>query len=148
MLLAELDGLDECAVRRPTTPTGTNLLGLVEHVAYVQLGYLGDVFGRPAGRPCPWDDGGEDDADMWATADQTREEVVELARHAGHADIVRELVDGAVGMSPENADLPERGAAEWAAFRDRVEQAARQAAGRQGAAPTGAAPRGAAPGDG
>ena len=43
-LLAKLDGLGEYDVRRPMTPTGTNLLGLVKHVAYVQLGYFGEVF--------------------------------------------------------------------------------------------------------
>ena len=52
-LLAKLDGLDEYAVRRPMTPAGTNLLGLVKHVACVQLGYLGEVFGRASGRPYP-----------------------------------------------------------------------------------------------
>src|SRR3712207_1829047 len=52
-LPAKLDGLGEYDVRRPMTPTGTNLLGLVKHVAYVQLGYLGDVFGRPSGPPVP-----------------------------------------------------------------------------------------------
>jgi hypothetical protein len=186
-LLAKLDGLDEYGVRRPMTPTGTNLLGLVKHVAYVQLGYFGEVFGRPSGRAYPWEGGGADDADMWATADETREEIVELhrfsaahadatiealpldavgevpwwreerrrptlhtvlvhvcvetARHAGHADIVRELIDGSVGASPDNANLPERGAAEWAAFRARIEAAARGAAGRDGArGPTGGPP--------
>ena len=46
-LLWKLDGLSEYDVRRPLTPTGTNLLGLVEHMAGVEAGYLGDVFGRP-----------------------------------------------------------------------------------------------------
>lgn len=32
-LKATLDGLGDCDVRRPTTPTGTSLLGLVKHVA-------------------------------------------------------------------------------------------------------------------
>src|SRR3712207_8793167 len=79
-LLAKLDGLGEYDVRRPMTPTGTNLLGLVKHVAYVQLGYFGEVFGRPSGRPYPWDDGGEPDADMWATAQERRDGIVELSR--------------------------------------------------------------------
>ncbi|NEK58955.1 DinB family protein [Geodermatophilus sabuli] len=178
-LLAKLDGLDEYAVRRPMTPTGTNLMGLVKHVAYVQLGYFGEVFGRPSGRGYPWEgEGAEQDADMWATAEETREEIVELhrfsaahadatiealpldavgevpwwpeerrrptlhtllvhmtvetARHAGHADIVRELVDGAAGMSAANSNLPERSAQEWAGYRERIEAAARQA-GRPGA---------------
>ncbi len=43
-LVGKLDGLDEHDVRRPLTPTGTNLLGLVKHVASVQVGYLGGVF--------------------------------------------------------------------------------------------------------
>jgi hypothetical protein len=55
---------------------------------------------------------------------------VEAARHAGHADVLRELIDGAVGMSAANPNLPERGDTEWAAFHDRIEAAAREAAGR------------------
>ncbi|MGW3505523.1 mycothiol transferase, partial [Streptomyces globisporus] len=44
-VLWKLDGLSEYEIRRPLTPTGTNLLGLVKHVASVELGYLGDAFG-------------------------------------------------------------------------------------------------------
>ena len=36
-LLWKLDGLSEYDVRRPLTPTGTNLLGLVKHVASVEF---------------------------------------------------------------------------------------------------------------
>ncbi|MGY1808711.1 DUF664 domain-containing protein [Blastococcus sp. SYSU D00669] len=154
-LLGKLDGLDEYDVRRPLTPT---------------LGYLGDVFGRPGGRAYPWDDGGEPDADMWATAAGSRADVVEVyrfsaahadatvealpldavgtvpwwpedrrrptlhtvlvhltaevARHAGHADVLRELIDGAVGTSAADTDLPDRSAGEWAAYRARIEAAA------------------------
>ncbi|MDT4986987.1 MAG: hypothetical protein QOI74_1081, partial [Micromonosporaceae bacterium] len=46
-LLWKLDGLSEYDVRRPLTPTGTNLLGLVKHVASVEAGYFGETFGRP-----------------------------------------------------------------------------------------------------
>ena len=63
----------------------------------------------------------------------------EVAGHAGHADIVRELIDGSAGMSPQNSNLPERSAGEWRAFRARIEAAARQAVGT--AAPSGAVPR-------
>ena len=52
----------------------------------------------------------------------------ETARHAGHADIVRELIDGAVGWTPAQSNLPPGGQAEWQAHRDRVERAARAAA--------------------
>ena len=48
-LLWKMDGLSEYDVRRPLVPTGTNLLGLVKHVASVEAWYLGDVFGRPFG---------------------------------------------------------------------------------------------------
>jgi uncharacterized damage-inducible protein DinB len=151
-LLWKLDGASEHDVRRPLTPTGTNLLGLVKHVASVEAGYLGDVFGRPFPEPLPWlDDGAEPNADMWATAAETREQFVDLyhrvwahsdatvealdldatgtvpwwaeerrhptlrrvlvhviaetSRHAGHADIVRELADGAVGMRQVNDNM-------------------------------------------
>jgi hypothetical protein len=45
-LLWKLDGLSEYDVRRPMTPTGTNLLGVVKHVASCEAWYLGDTFGR------------------------------------------------------------------------------------------------------
>ena len=53
-LLWKLEGLSEYDIRRPLTPTGTNLLGLVKHVASVELGYFGETFGRPSGEPLPW----------------------------------------------------------------------------------------------
>lgn len=37
-LLGKLDGLSEYDARRPMTASGTNLLGLVKHVASVELG--------------------------------------------------------------------------------------------------------------
>jgi uncharacterized damage-inducible protein DinB len=173
-LLAKLDGLGEYDIRRPMTATGTNLLGLVKHVASVELGYFGEVFGRRADRPLPWfDEGAEPDADFWATPDETREEIVELhrfsaehsdatiealpldapgevlwwpperravtlhqilvhmcvetARHAGHADIVRELIDGSAGNGPGDPNVPARSAEGWAAHRARIEATARQA---------------------
>lgn len=74
-LLAKLSGLGEREIRWPMTPTATNLLGIVKHVASVQLGYFGEVFGRPADRSLPWlAEGAEVNADMWATASETRQE--------------------------------------------------------------------------
>lgn len=175
-LLSKLDGVSEYDVRRPHVPTGTNLLGIVKHVAYVQLGYLGDCFGRPSGIPTPWETSPDDpDADLWVPADESREEIldlyrrsaehgdatlneldlntrgeipwwpedkrnptlhrvsvhllVDIARHAGHADIMREGIDGSAGYIPGNTNLPDRDAAGWAVHRDRVEAAAREAAG-------------------
>ncbi|MET7441854.1 DinB family protein [Streptomyces sp. NPDC004082] len=173
-LLWKLEGLSEYDIRRPLTPTGTNLLGLVKHAASVELGYLGDTFGRPSGEPLPWlDDGAEPNADMWVPADESRKQIVELYRrawahadatidalpletvgrvpwwptgrdevtlhhavvrvisdthrHAGHADILRELMDGAVGMNEGNTSMPTDDSAWWADYRDRLERAARDA---------------------
>ena len=42
----KLDGLSEYDARRPLTLSGTNMLGIVKHVALVQIGYLGNVFDR------------------------------------------------------------------------------------------------------
>ncbi|WP_436758222.1 DinB family protein [Streptosporangium sp. V21-05] len=173
-LLWKLDGLSEYDVRRPLTPTGTNLLGLVKHVASVELGYFGDTFGRPSAEPLPWfEDEAEPNADMWATADESREEIVglyhrvwahsdatiealtldavgrvpwwpddrsqvtlhlilihmiaETNRHAGHADIVRELLDGVVGLKKDNDNMAPADQAWWEGYRDRLERVAREA---------------------
>lgn len=174
-LLWKLDGLSDRDARRPLTPTGTNLLGLVKHVASVEAGYFGETFGRPFPEPLPWlDEDAEPNADMWATAEESREQIVDLYRrvwahsdatidscaldatghvpwwpaersevtlhqilvhmiaethrHAGHADIVRELVDGAVGLRQGNDNMAPGDAAWWQAYRSRL-QAAAEAAG-------------------
>ena len=68
----KVEGLSEYDARRPITPTGTNLLGLVKHLASVELGYFGDTFGRPSGIELPWhaDDADPND-DLYLTADET-----------------------------------------------------------------------------
>jgi uncharacterized damage-inducible protein DinB len=170
-LLWKLEGLSEYDVRRPMVRTGTNLLGLVKHVASVEAGYFGATFGRPFPEPLPWDDDdAEPNADMWATADESRDDVVglyrrvwahadatiaalllpaagqvpwwpadrrevtlhwilvhviaETNRHAGHADIVRELIDGAAGFRLDNDNLAPGDDAWWADFRTRLERVA------------------------
>jgi hypothetical protein len=50
--------------------------------------------------------------------------IAEINRHAGHADIVREEIDGAAGLNGRNSNLPEQDAAWWAEYRDRVDGAA------------------------
>jgi uncharacterized damage-inducible protein DinB len=171
-LLWKLDALSDYDVRRPMTATGTNLLGLVKHVASVEAGYLGETFGRTFPEPLPWfDEGAEVNADMWATADESRDDIVglyrrvwahsdvtietmaldaighvphwppdrnevtlhqilvhmvtETNRHAGHADIVRELVDGTVGLRVDNDNMPPGDRAWWEAYRNRLEDVAR-----------------------
>lgn len=88
-VVSSLDGLTEYDVRRPMTPTGTNLLGLVKHLAGVEIGYLGDCVGRPAPVTLPWYEDGSvwDGADMWATESQDRDEIIGLYRTAWqHSD--------------------------------------------------------------
>ncbi|SFX80295.1 DinB family protein (plasmid) [Streptomyces atratus] len=176
-LIWKLDGLSEYDIRRPLTSTGTNLLGLVKHIAGVELGYFGDTFGRPffAADPPPWwyTEDVEPNADMWATADESREGIVGLyhqawehsnstiatleldaighvpwwpeerrevtlnhilvrvisdtQRHAGHADIVRELIDGSVGCQEGNDSMPPEDRAWWEKHRRRLERVAREA---------------------
>jgi uncharacterized damage-inducible protein DinB len=173
-LLWKLDGLSEHHIRRPLTPTGTNLLGLVKHVASVELGYFGDTFDRPFDVPLPWfEDDAEPNADMWATADESREQIVglyhrawahsdatidtlaldaigrvpwwpddrsevtlhrilvhmiaETDRHAGHADIVRELIDGAVGLRDGNDNMAPGDRAWWETYWSQLERVAREA---------------------
>lgn len=172
-VLWKLEGLSPYDARRPLTPTGTNLLGLVKHLAAMEVGYFGDTFDRPFGERFEWmDEAAEPNADMWATADESREDVVglyrracehadatidaldlestgevpwwpeerrvvtlhlvlihmiaETTRHAGHADIVRELVDGAAGLRPDNDNLA---GVDWDAYRANLEHVARTARG-------------------
>lgn len=172
-LLWKLEGLSEYDLRRPMTPTATNLLGIVKHTASVEAGYLGDCFGRPFPEEFPWfADDAEPNADMWVPADESSRSIVDLYRrvwqhsdatvealpldapgrvpwwgdrgdvtlhqilvhittethrHAGHADIVRELIDGAVGFRESATNMPDVDEAWWTAYRERVEAAAREA---------------------
>ncbi len=101
-LLWKLDGLAEYDIRRPLTPTGTNLLGLVKHLAGVELWYFGDAFGRPP-RERPWSaDDARNNADLWATADESRDQIVGMYRQAwAHADQAIEALGlDAVGHVP------------------------------------------------
>ena len=172
-MLWKLDGLSEYDVRRPMVPTGTNLLGIVKHVASVEAGYFGETFDRPFPGPLPWlDDGAEPNADMWATAEESREQIVglyhrvwahsdatiealpldaighvpwwppdhrevtlhwilvhmiaETDRHAGHADIVRELIDGAVGLRVGNDNMAPGDRAWRDSYRSRLERVAKE----------------------
>lgn len=73
---------------RPLTPTGTNLLGLVKHLAGVEAGYFGDIFGRPFAEPMPWmEDDAEPNEDLWATPEESREDIIGLYHRVwAHAD--------------------------------------------------------------
>jgi hypothetical protein len=94
-LVWKLEGLSPYDMRRPLTPTGTNLLGLVKHVASVSAEYFGLVFDRPFPEPLPWfAEGAEDNADMWATAEESTEQILGLYRRVWeHADATIEALD-------------------------------------------------------
>ena len=79
-------------IRRPLTPTATNLLGLIKHLAAVELGYFGLVFDRPFDdhvacfRPDLPDDAPDPNVDMWRP-DESREQIVDVYRRArAHSD--------------------------------------------------------------
>lgn len=172
-LLWKLEGLSEYDIRRPMTPTGTNLLGLVKHVTGAEALYFGAMFGRPFEAPGLWVTGdAEPNADLWAGPEESREQITglyraawahsdetiesldleatgrvpfgeraelslhralvhmtaETQRHAGHADIVRELVDGATGLRAGEPYVPAEEPAWWDAHRTRLEAAAHEAA--------------------
>ncbi|GAA4691225.1 DinB family protein [Streptomyces youssoufiensis] len=172
----KLDGLSEYDIRRPLTPTGTNLLGLVKHLASVEFAYFGPTFDRPHNELLPWDEeDSEPNADMWAPADESREDVLglyhrawahadatiealpldakghvawwedgevtlqrimlhmtaETNRHAGHADIVRELIDGTVGMRRDSTNMDGGDAAWYRSYWDRLETSAKEAQDKQ-----------------
>ena len=136
-LLWKLEDLSDEQVRRPMVPSGTNLVGLVKHLANAEYGWFCDTFGRPHE---PLTDISQDpEADMRAAEGETTEEVVafyrrawaasdaaihelpldatgtsysgntvslrwvlvhmieDTVRHAGHADILRELLDDGTG---------------------------------------------------
>jgi hypothetical protein len=128
--------------------------------------------------PLPWPEGDEPDpnADLWATADEPREQIIglyhaawahadvtietldleavgrvpwwpseraevtlhkilvhviaETNRHAGHADIVRELIDGTTGLREGNHNMATNDQAWWEDYRNRLEQAALDAGSR------------------
>ena len=173
-LVWKLEGLREYDIRRPLTPTATNLLGLVKHSAGTHLRYFGEVFGRAHGPSLPWMSvDAEPNADMWAKPDETRETILalyrstweladatitalpldaigrvpwwgdspvtlhhvlvhvtsETQRHAGHADIIREFIDGSAGLLDGHDNLRIGDPTAWRRFFDQVEDAARVAGG-------------------
>src|SRR4051812_18176442 len=84
-------------------PTGTNLLGLIKHEASVEAGDFGETFGRPFDEPMPWlVADAEPNADMWATADESREQIVGLYRRVwAHSDATIDTLElDAVGHVP------------------------------------------------
>jgi len=138
-LLWKCTGVSDADLRRSTVPSGTCLLGLVKHLAFVEQWWFRVAFGgdEPTAPP-PWTDD-DPDADFRVEPDETTEQILDLyrlmceqsrevvaaaslddqaaieghghrslrwillhmveetARHNGHADIIREQIDGATG---------------------------------------------------
>jgi hypothetical protein len=103
-LLSKVDGLNEYDRRRPMTPTGTNLLGLIKHLAGLEYLYLGRSFSRPAPETMNWVEDGSiwEGADMWATAEESSDYLIGLyqraCRHGDHT--IAELELDAPGVVP------------------------------------------------
>ncbi len=150
-LLWKCEGLSERDLRLPRTPTGTNLLGLVKHCAYIEHGYFVTCFSQPSPIVIPDLDYEADPiADLYATEDESAAEILALyprvasvvdgviealpleapghvewwgergdttlgevlvhvlgdvTRHAGQADILREGIDGQVGLRPSTSNV-------------------------------------------
>jgi uncharacterized damage-inducible protein DinB len=134
-MLAKLDGLDDEQARRSLVPSGTSLLGLVKHLAVVELGWFvwsfaGEDFDvGPSGDQVSPDDTVAVVIEMYRSAFRRSQQIAdgvpdldqraarsrrpghetqsmrwilvhmieETARHAGHADIIREQIDGTTG---------------------------------------------------
>ncbi|MEV5966205.1 DinB family protein [Kribbella sp. NPDC051952] len=108
VMLSKLDGLSEYDRRRPATPTGTNLLGLVKHLAGLEYGYLGISFGRPPiDRPSWFRDDPYAEIDMWATPDESTTYITTVYRQAcAHADLTIADLDLDAAGHVEHWDHP------------------------------------------
>lgn len=84
-----LEGLGEYDLRRPLTPTGSNLLGITKHLATVEHGYLVQLPGRAseADALITWNDDESmlANADLWVEHSMTSAAVVDLYRAVGAA---------------------------------------------------------------
>jgi uncharacterized damage-inducible protein DinB len=139
-------GMSDEDLRKVIVPSGWSVLGMVQHLAYVEQWWFQELFkGVPEKElpPVPWTDD-DPDADFRVQPDQTTESVLdfykeccersreitkdasldditaawpedrpperrpnlrwilvhlieETARHAGHMDVARELIDGSTG---------------------------------------------------
>jgi hypothetical protein len=133
-LIRKAEGVPDAAARTPGVPSGTSLIGLLRHMAGVELNWF--VWAYAGEGREPWDDDvAALEGDTVAAASAAYREAVlradavalgcddlgragarslretappslrwvlvhmieETGRHAGHADILRELYDGSVG---------------------------------------------------
>ncbi|MCW4466475.1 DinB family protein [Glutamicibacter sp. MNS18] len=170
-VLWKAEGLGEAQLRRPLVPSGTSILGVINHLAFTEFGYFSYCMSRPvdndrAARLFASEDPMADfvveagfsgaevlrfyreaitasdaafdelplDApahvEWWGENGHTTLEhlmlhmCTETARHAGHLDLLRELLDGRTGMYRQNDNLPDYSPEQWQEHYDRVKDIA------------------------
>ena len=74
VVLWKLDDLNDEQLRRPMTPSGTNLLGLTKHLAAVEYAWFCQTFGRKT-EPLPFDENDEN-ADLRVIPEETTADIV------------------------------------------------------------------------
>lgn len=167
-VLWKAEGLSDAEVTRPMVNSGTNILGVIQHLASVEYGYFVQCLGFTItdDRYAALEADPEPSADMWVPAEVSRQETmdfyhraitaadaniaalpfdapatvpwwrpetrqttlgrlllhmnVENSRHAGHLDIVRELIDGSTGLLKENTNIPPYEATEWKELHQKI----------------------------
>lgn len=170
-ILWKAAGLTEQQARQPMTPTGTTVLGIVNHLAFTEFGYFSYCLQRPVHNERAVELFRADDplADFIVEADVPAGDVLqfyrdaiaasdsafdqlsldapasvpwwgadsetslehlmvhmctETARHAGHLDLLREMIDGIAGLSADNDNLPELDAEAWRQHYERLQRIA------------------------
>lgn len=171
-VLWKAEALSDYDLTRPLVPSGSNIVGIIQHLACVEFGYFVECFGQQANEPLLTQIDGSDemDADMWVPAHIPTEEIlefyrraisranenilaldlaapvtvpwwseekrnttlgrllihmnVETARHAGHLDIIRELIDGSIGNRKVLPNLPPHNPEGWVTLRQKIQHAA------------------------
>lgn len=140
IIVFKAEGVERSAGIEPLVPSGTSLLGIVKHLAYVERWWFQAVLGQREVE-FPWSED-DPDADWRIEQDESVDDIINLyrgefvesqailegigslddlfpqgddqisarrvvihmieetARHAGHADILRELIDGSTGWGP------------------------------------------------
>ena len=136
----KVEGVERSAGIKPMVPSGTSLLGIVKHLAYVERWWFQSVVGQ-LDVEYPWSDD-DPDADWRINEGESVQDIIDLyrqecdksraiideilspdstfphgdgeisarrvlihmveetARHAGHADILREMIDGSTDWGP------------------------------------------------
>lgn len=170
-ILWKCEGLSDAQARKPLTPTGTHVMGLLLHLALTESQYFISCLGREIENPIIRGIINAEDAqgaflpppkltlvdvvkiyrETTAAADAVLDEleldspavvqwwikhrhttverllvhmIAESHRHAGHLDIVREQLDGFVGLRPSAPNIPDLTPAQWEEQRHRLKELA------------------------